>query len=42
MDVLEGRQNTILTERKQKLLEGKQMRKQYSNSGRANCKEAFT
>ena len=42
MDVLEGRQDSILTERKRKLLEGKQMRKQYSKSVRANFMEAFT
>ena len=42
MDVLEGRQDSILTERKRKLLEGKQMRKQYSKNVRANLMEAFT
>jgi len=36
MDVLEGKQDSILTERKRKLLEGKQMRKQYSKSVRVN------
>jgi hypothetical protein len=30
MDVMEGRRDSILSERKRKLLEGKQKRKEYS------------
>jgi len=36
MDVIQGRRDSILIERKRKLLEGKQMRKKYSLNAKMN------